>query len=238
MNQPTSSAMKILFDNYNHDSQCQSLWGFSAYFEKQKLLFDTGSNGRVLLKNMAHLNVNIEEIEYLFITHSHWDHTGGIDSILELNDQLTLIIPESLSDLLIEDLKTLVKNVIICTTESQQINEELYTTGLLGEEMPEQSLIINDDKPKVVTGCGHHGIQNIIQVAERVIDRNIDMAIGGFHLMESEEADVITAVAALEKLGVKTVLPTHCTGDLGIQLFKQTYQDNYIKGGVGTVVEI
>jgi len=31
-----------------------------------KILFDTGSNGRVLLKNMQHLNVDVMEIEYLF----------------------------------------------------------------------------------------------------------------------------------------------------------------------------
>ena len=79
--------MIILFDNYNNHTACQSLWGFSAYFEEYKLLFDTGSNGRVLLKNMQELGVDVKEIKYMFITHSHWDHIGGIDSILELNPE-------------------------------------------------------------------------------------------------------------------------------------------------------
>ena len=230
--------MKILFDNYNHDIKCQSLWGFSAYFEEYELLFDTGSNGRVLLKNMQHLDVDIKAIKYLFITHSHWDHIGGIDSILELNNQLTLIVPASLSNYLLNDLKTLVNKIIICDEQPQKITESLYTTGLLGEEMPEQSLIINDKQPKLVTGCGHFGIQNIIAVAEKVINQKIEMAIGGFHLMESDKPDVIAAVEALGKLGVKTVLPTHCTGDLGIKLFQEKYADNYIQGGAGRVVKL
>ena len=58
--------MKILFDNYKVCDECQSLWGFSAYLEEYKLLFDTGSNGRVLLKNMRHLNIDVNEIEYLY----------------------------------------------------------------------------------------------------------------------------------------------------------------------------
>ena len=230
--------MKILFDNYNYDSQCQSLWGFSAYLEKYQLLFDTGSNGRVLLKNMKHLGVDIKAIKYLFITHSHWDHIGGLDSILELNDELTLIIPASLSDVFIEDLKTLVKHIIICDESPMKITEHIYTTGLLGEEMPEQSLIINDEQTKLVTGCGHYGIEEIVKVAQKVIGKDIDTAIGGFHLMESEESDVEAAVSALQALGVKTVLPTHCTGDYGIELFKTRYKENYLQGGAGRVVTI
>jgi len=230
--------MKIVFDNYNHDKKCQSLWGFSAYFEKYKLLFDTGSNGRVLLKNMQQLHVNIEEIEYLFISHSHWDHIGGIDSILELNKQLTLIVPASLSSYQLKDLEVLTDKIIICDEQPRKISDKLYSTGLLGEDMPEQSLVINDSIPKLVTGCGHFGIQNITQAAEKAIGKKIEMAIGGFHLMESDEKDVNKAVEQLQELGIKTVLPTHCTGDLGIKLFQEAYQERYISGGVGKVFDL
>jgi len=57
--------MQILFDNHPICDECHSLWGFSAYLKEYKLLFDTGSNGRVLLKNMQKLNINIDEIEYI-----------------------------------------------------------------------------------------------------------------------------------------------------------------------------
>ncbi len=224
--------MTILFDNYNNNPTCQALWGFSAYFEEYKLLFDTGSNGRVLLKNMKELGVDVKEIEYMFITHSHWDHIGGIDSILELNPNITLFIPSSFSKHLIKDLKTLAKKVIICTKKPQHLFDKLYTTGLLGDEMPEQSLIIKDNETKVITGCGHFGIQNIVSVACGVIGKKIDFAIGGFHLLRSSEEEILDSIESLKKLGVTKVLPTHCTGDKAIKMYKENFKENYFTGGI------
>ena len=228
--------MTILFDNYNSNEKCQSLWGFSAYFEEYKLLFDTGSNGRVLLKNMKELGINIQEIEYLFITHSHWDHIGGIDSILELNPNVTLFVPSSLSKFLIKDLKSLAKEVIICTKKPQHLFKNLYTTGLLGEDMPEQSLIIKEEQTKVITGCGHFGIENITRVAKEFMNVNIDFVIGGFHLMRSSEEEVLASIKSLKALGVTKVLPTHCTGDKAIKLYKESFKNSYISGGIGTKI--
>jgi len=228
--------MTILFDNYNSCKKCQSLWGFSAYFEEYKLLFDTGSNGRVLLKNMRELGIDVQEIEYIFITHSHWDHIGGIDSILELNPDVTLFIPSSLSKFLINDLKSLAKEVIICTEKPQYLFANLYTTGLLGEKMPEQSLIIDEEEHKLITGCGHFGIGNITKVAKETIKKNIDFAIGGFHLMHSSEEEIQESIEELKELGVTKVLPTHCTGDKGIELYQKSYIKNYISGGIGTKI--
>jgi len=227
--------MKILFDNYNHDNTCTSLWGFSLYLEEYNLLFDTGSNGRVLLKNIERLGINIDEIKYIYITHNHWDHIGGIDSILELNNDIRLIVPSSLSKFLINDLKTLCKEVIVCGEKPQKLFDGIYTTGILGDETPEQSLIINDNYPKVITGCGHYGISDIVKISKSIINKDIKFAIGGFHLLHKNKTEIEKSIEDLEILGVKTVLPTHCTGDLAIKLYKEHFKHNYIEGGVGKV---
>jgi len=224
--------MKILFDNYNTNPVCQALWGFSAYFEEYKLLFDTGSNGRVLVKNMQELGVDVKEIEYIFITHSHWDHIGGIDSILELNPNITLYIPSSLSKHLIKDLKTLAKEVIICTKKPLHLFGNLYTTGLLGDDMPEQSLIIKDDETKVITGCGHFGVENIANLASEVINKQIDFVIGGFHLLNSSDADILNSISCLKKEGVTKVMPTHCSGERAMKMYKESYKENCFRGGI------
>ncbi len=229
--------MIILFDNYNNHDNCQSLWGFSAYFEEYKLLFDTGSNGRVLLKNMQELNIDVKEIEYMFITHSHWDHIGGIDSILELNPNITLFVPSTLSTHLIDDLKFLAKDVIICTQKPQKLFGNLYTTGLLGKEMPEQSLIIKEDEEiKVIMGCGHYGVENIAEVACEIVGVKVDFVIGGFHLLKSDDSEIKNSIIKLKELGVTKVLPTHCTGDKAIEIYKNSFQENYISGGIGTKI--
>ncbi len=230
--------MQIIFDNYNYGSSCKSLWGFSAYLDKYKLLFDTGSNGRVLLQNMEELDIDIQEIKYIFLTHSHWDHIGGIDSILELNNDITIFAPSTLSKHLITDLKHLTKEVVICAKEPQELLEGLYTTGLLGTKMPEQSLVINDDETKVITGCGHFGINKIVASAKKIINKDIKFAIGGFHLLDKKEGDVLRSILDLKELGVTKVLPTHCTGDLAIKLYEQHFKENYIQGGVGKSIEL
>ncbi|SFV75811.1 Metal-dependent hydrolases of the beta-lactamase superfamily II [hydrothermal vent metagenome] len=216
--------IQILFDNYEVCNQCQSLWGFSAYLKEYKLLFDTGSNGRVLLKNMQHLKIDVKEIKYIFITHAHWDHIGGIDSIIELNPNVTLFVPSSLSKHLINDLKTLVKEVVICTKKPQKLFANLYTTGVLGDDIPEQSLIIqNNDKNSVLTGCGHFGIENITKVAQAVIQQNITCVMGGFHLLKSDETTILQTIHTLKQMGVQCAKPTHCSGDKAIQLFSQKF---------------
>ncbi len=230
--------MKILFDNYNHNKCCKSLWGFSVYLEQYKLLFDTGSNGRVLLENIKQLDVDIKEIKYIFITHSHWDHIGGLDSILELNNDITLFVPVSLSKHLITDLKSMVEEVVICTDKPQKLFDNIYTTGLIGKKMPEQSLVIDDVYPKVITGCGHMGIDKITKVAKDVIQKDIKFAIGGFHLLNSDKSIILGVIERIRALGVQKVLATHCTGDEAIEVFKDKFGENFINGGVGSIIKL
>lgn len=229
--------MRIVFDNYTHDDNCKSLWGFSLYLEEYKLLFDTGSNGRVLLQNLKHMKIDVKEIEYIFLSHHHWDHMGGIDSIIELNSDITVFVPESISNSFIKDLKTLTNKVVVCKA-SQKLFDNVYTTGVLGKEIGEQSLIIDGATPTLVTGCSHYGIESIVAKAKKIISKDIQLAIGGFHLKDKLENQIIKIVYKLQDLGVKQVVPTHCIGDLGIKTFKRYFKDAYISGGVGKNITI
>jgi 7,8-dihydropterin-6-yl-methyl-4-(beta-D-ribofuranosyl)aminobenzene 5'-phosphate synthase len=215
--------MQIVFDNYKVCEDCRSLWGFSAYFTEYKLLLDTGSNGRVLLQNMNKKGIDIEEIEYLFITHSHWDHIGGIDSIVELNPNITLFAPASLSKHLLRDLRSMVKELVICTKKPMRLFDNLYTTGLLGSEMPEQALIIDAKRAEVVTGCGHYGIDNIVRSAKEVVQKDIEKVSGGFHLLYSDKEKIVEVIENLRFMGVREALPTHCSGDEAIALFREAF---------------
>ena len=98
----------------------------------------------------------------------------------------------------------------------------------------DRALIIDDDFPKVITGCGHYGIENIVKISKKIINKDIKYAIGGFHLLHKQKDEILQTIKTLKELGVKKVLPTHCTGNLAIEMYKESFADNYIEGGVGS----
>ena len=161
-----------------------------------------------------------------------------MDSVIELNSNITIFVPISLSNNIIKDLKTLTKDVIVIGEKPKKLFDNVHTTGQLGKEIGEQSLIVDSDTPTLVTGCSHYGITNIITKAKKIIGKDIELVVGGFHLKKSQENQIIKIVQKIQNLGVKKVIPTHCVGDLGIKTFKRYFQDGYIEGGVGKNIDI
>ena len=226
----------IVFDNYVANEKLESFWGFSCVINDY-FLFDTGSNGRVLVRNMAKMGFDIDNFKYLFISHPHWDHIGGIDSIVDVNRKMSLILPNSLSKLYIRDLKKLLRETIVVNHEPRKLFGSFYSTGVM-EPVGEQSLVIDEGEfSVVVTGCAHPGIVNIVRRAIQMLNKPVLYALGGFHLMRSGEDEIIETIRELKNLGVEYVTPTHCSGDLAIEIFKDAYGENYIPGGVGRIIE-
>jgi len=225
----------IVFDNYQANEKLESFWGFSCVIN-DNFLFDTGSNGRALIRNMLKMGFDIEKLEYLFISHPHWDHIGGIDSIVDVNRNLNLFLPDSLSKFYIKDLKRLSKVKVINEYPTKLFNN-FYSTGIM-HLVGEHSLIIDEgDFGIVIVGCSHPGIVDIVKRAKDILNKPILYTIGGFHLLRSREEEIIEVVKELKHLGVEYVTPTHCTGDLAIEIFKAEYKENYIPGGVGRIIE-
>ena len=63
--------------------------GFSAFIETDKgnYLFDTGS-GRSIVPNSLALNKDLKSIQKIFLSHGHYDHTGGLPEVLKLKGKV------------------------------------------------------------------------------------------------------------------------------------------------------
>ena len=86
----------IVYDNTAFRKDLQSDWGFSCLVEVEnvpRILFDTGTEGRILLSNMGKLGIDPSLIEEVFISHSHLDHTGGIPEFLKVNQKAKFYVP-------------------------------------------------------------------------------------------------------------------------------------------------
>jgi 7,8-dihydropterin-6-yl-methyl-4-(beta-D-ribofuranosyl)aminobenzene 5'-phosphate synthase len=73
-----------------HDAvqRSSSFWGqhglaFLIETEPERVLFDTGQSGTVLLHNLELLGLDPVTIGALAISHPHYDHTGGLPALLE-----------------------------------------------------------------------------------------------------------------------------------------------------------
>jgi len=230
----------ITFDNYAYLEGFQTLWGFSCFVKTDEttFLFDTGSNGRVLLQNMQHLDIDLKKAEALILSHPHWDHIGGVDSVMEVHPLMHLFVPNSLSKHLIRDLNTQSLGVTVINESPQHILPSVYSTGVMGD-IGEQSIVIDTEKGLVViTGCAHPGIEHIAARSIEMMQKPIYLLMGGFHLMYDNAARISEVIATLDRLGIQNVCPTHCSGDLAISMFKSYFGDRCLQGGTGRVITI
>ena len=237
----TPPRMTILFDNYPGVPGLTSLWGFAALIRAagMRILFDTGSNGRVLLKNMGVLGLAAESVDLVFLSHPHWDHMGGLDSVLELNPEATVVVHEGFSKHLIHDLRSLCGELIVIGVEPRPLAAGIFSTGMLDSQPPEQALMIDTGGvTAAISGCAHPGMERIVERAGRLLGRPVDWAIGGFHLMYADAAEIDRSVHSLEALGVAYVVPTHCTGDAAKAAFRQAFGERCHDGGVGREISL
>jgi 7,8-dihydropterin-6-yl-methyl-4-(beta-D-ribofuranosyl)aminobenzene 5'-phosphate synthase len=239
---PTDQPIRftILYDNYLHKEGTKSDWGFSCLIEgtEKTILFDTGTQPEILMHNVGVLGVDLKKVDQIVISHNHDDHTGGLSAILEKNPNVTVYFPVSFPAEFgrrVEGLKAKPQSV----DKPVEICQDVYLTGEMGDEIKEQSLIIDTAKGLItVTGCSHQGILNILKRAKEILDKPIYLVFGGFHLGNKSDAEMQEILAGFRKLKVEKCGATHCTGDAQIAMFKKAFGENYVPMGTGRAIEV
>jgi 7,8-dihydropterin-6-yl-methyl-4-(beta-D-ribofuranosyl)aminobenzene 5'-phosphate synthase len=207
----------IVYDNVVADPCLTPDWGFACLVETggQKLLFDTGAKGAILLDNMATLGIDPLSIDAVLISHNHWDHVGGLNAILNRCAARVFVpagcsLPGSAAD-------------SVTVTTPTKLFSNCFSTGLLGDM--EQALVIRQPgRAVVVVGCAHPGVGTIIAAASRFGE--VRTLVGGLHGFND--------FALIERLDA--ICPAHCTQH--IDTINQCFPEKTISAGAGKVLHL
>jgi len=212
-------------------------WGFSCLVEQgdTTVLFDTGGDAETLARNFRALGINPARIDAVVLSHAHSDHTGGIDAVLEAGVRPAVYVlsafPSELKSQLAE------RTSVVEVTGPAAVAGGIRTTGEMGSDPVEQSLIVESDEGLVLlTGCAHPGILEIVRTV--AAEGDIALVVGGFHMRDLTEPECLDVATEIEALGVEHVAPTHCSGNTARRAFASVFEDRYLDVGVGSVVHI
>ena len=200
-------------------------WGFSCLVEAEgrSLLFDTGWDANTLLANLRALGRDPATIGDIFLSHSHWDHLGGLAGLLAAGSKARVILPASFSARLKGEIGK--RAEVLEVDGPVEIAPGCLSTGELGTDIVEQSLILKTGAGlTVLTGCAHPGLRTILAAAGKI--GNVVGLIGGFHDFSD--------LGLLQ--GIQIIIPCHCTSQAGA--IRRLYPEAYREGGVGTTIEM
>jgi Tol biopolymer transport system component/metal-dependent hydrolase (beta-lactamase superfamily II) len=247
---PNNVKLQILFDNNPYVEGLETDPGFACLItiNNKALLFDAGRIGSKLMSNIETLEIDPAIIEQIVISHNHSDHMCGLPALLKECNKPKVFIVEAMANNVSEYAQELIDESIssaeehaskvIRTCESEMICNNVFTTGVLGSRIPEQALIIQTNAGLIVIiGCGHPGVAELTRKAKELLERDVLLVIGGFHLMGKKPEEIQEVATSLSKL-TSYIAPCHCSGDIARELFKEEFGKNYIEVGVGRIVNI
>lgn len=163
--------------------------------DDKSILFDVGYNKSgqhpsPLLRNMRKLEVLIENIDAIVISHLHLDHVGGMRAqrgkTFALSGRGTDLsgiktyVPTDMShpsaEVMVLEGPTIIAPGILSTGP---IYRALWFMGLT----PEQALAINVEGKGIVlvVGCGHQSVEKLLRRVEELFDIPLYGVIGGLH---------------------------------------------------------
>jgi len=214
-----------------------------------KILFDLGPDD-TLLENARKRDIDLSQVDTVIISHGHYDHGGALSRFLQINSAAKVYVQRQAFQPYFGKFLFLKKNIgleeglanhpqVILLDGDHQIDEELrlfivtdktkchskandslYEGDQRDEFRHEQNLIIQENQNVLIIGCGHTGVVNILEKAEKYQPK---LCVGGYHLFNPatkrtvSEALLDDIAKELSQYADLKFYTCHCTGPKAFQ---------------------
>lgn len=246
----------VLNDDRCKNEKCLTSHGFSLLLQKddRKILFDVGQDD-LFIKNAKSLNIDLQKINYIVLSHGHYDHSLGLKF---LSKKVKLIchpdcvvwrkakktnsyngIPFSKEELekkfdvvFIKEPYLISKEIIFLGQIERKNNFEckkfpsVLKDGSDDTALDDTGLVINTENGLItVSGCGHSGICNTIEQAKKITNNNKVYAVVGGFHLKEIDEQVEKTIEYFQKEKISRIYLGHCNSDLVCNYFKQKMKE-------------
>lgn len=208
----------VLVDNRTDNPALETEHGLSILLETEKhnILLDTGASD-MLIRNAERLGKDLSRVDYVFISHGHSDHAGGLKYFMEINSKAKVIVsPDAISGKFYSK-RSFLHSI---TTKWPKIPEErllaIDHSGSIGDgiyiiahiphihPMPEgnQHLFVQDANGQFIHDDFRHELALYIggllftgcahSGLENILAAcplTVNTVVGGFHLLDNHESE-------------------------------------------------
>ena len=226
----------VLYDNYA-TGDLRPGWGFSVLVrtEGATAMLDAGADEMVLEHNAKQLDINLESVAALALSHNHCDHIGAMESVFHKG--LHLYVPRAFARRFTRVRRSGIDLHVV--RGPVDIIPGVRSIGQMGRAIPEQALLVDGaEGPVLITGCAHVGITKFVKRATDLAGAPMSLVLGGFHLFKEKKQTIDRVIADLIELGVQRVGASHCTGDAAIAAIREAYGNDSVDIQVGTRMAI
>ena len=219
---------RVLVDNRTNDGTLQTEHGLAILLEteKHRVLLDTGASD-MLIGNAECLGLDLGTVDYVFVSHGHSDHAGGLRYFMEMNQTAKVIVsPDAISGKFYSKRRCLHSITtewpeipaerLLTIEHSGWVADDLYVIARIPQVHPipkgNQYLFVQDVDGEYIQDDFRHELALYT-----------DGLVGGFHLLDGHETEeeLLALAQRLSSHYPNTQFYTsHCTGDAAFDILR------------------
>jgi len=230
------AVLQIVYDDEAAAANMQADPGLAVLVEagQARILFDAGTDPDILLRNLLAAGSPPGSITHVVISHHHADHRGGVVRLAMENPSVRMFFLKSFPQAIYE-LAWAAGVHPVGVNGPVELVPDVYSTGPVGDNPPEQALVLRTTRGLVVVvGCAHPGLIPLLEAARRVSGETvIYLVAGGFHLRKASSEELAQLAAELKRIGVMRICAAHCSGERAKAVFRRTWGSAYLPAGTG-----